>query len=681
MKMAVVGSRPSWAERIRFRARSEGSDRSAAQRIPIFKGVAGKILLTLTLVGIPVTAFATWLVYSASAADERNFALSTLSDGLGIAVTRFEESIADTRDNVLFLSHMPAIQGIIRADSNGNTDAIAAWEDRLDTIFADLFVSRPDYFQLRHIGPTGQELVRVDRLADGSVYVVPDEEMQDKGDRPYFIETAALADGQIYISAFELNRERGEIQVPHRPTYRVAAPVFGSDGTFHGIVIANVASDEAFARAAASITEEASLYITNQDGDYLVNPDDTRTFGFDLGQRYLMQDEIPEVAPLFDGTDDSVTATVRLAGHSYLLAAQRSYFDPSDPDRYLVIASLLPMSAASASESQLYTTTGVIAAILLFAGAIQISTLMRTVVGPLNRVETAARELGGGQRDVDLSDLTAREDEVGELARTFEGMADQIAEREDELVEKANELAQSNQELSQFAYVASHDLQEPLRMVASYLGLLSSRYQGKLDKEADEFIGYAVDGAERMKRLINDLLAYSRANNRALNVDTVSAAAIVERVLDTYAQKIEDAKAEIVVDPLPDIRVDETQIERLFSNLIDNALKYRSEAAPRIHVSAQPDGRYFQFTVADNGIGIDPKFQSKVFEIFARLHARHEYPGTGIGLASCRRVVERHGGRIWVETAPGGGSAFKFTLPGARESRRAQEQSATSQGT
>ncbi len=362
--------------------------------------------------------------------------------------------------------------------------------------------------------------------------------------------------------------------------------------------------------------------------------------------------------PVFGGVAGKILLTLTLVGVPVTIIATWLVYTASVADQ-------------RAAGSQLYTTAGVIAAILLLAGAIQIFMLIRTIVRPISRVRAAARELGSGQRDVNLGDLVNRDDEVGELARTFESMAARIAEREEDLVEKAAELAQSNHDLSQFAYVASHDLQEPLRMVASYLGLISSRYQGKLDKDADEFIAYAVDGAERMKRLINDLLAYSRANNRTLNVETVAAKSIVDRVLDTYAHKIGEAEAEIVVGQLPDISVDEAQIERLFANLIDNALKYRGAARPQIRISARPDGRFWEFTITDNGIGIDPKFQNKVFEIFARLHARNEYPGTGIGLASCRRVVERHGGRIWVEAAPEGGSTFKFTLPGAGEHRRA----------
>lgn len=234
------------------------------------------------------------------------------------------------------------------------------------------------------------------------------------------------------------------------------------------------------------------------------------------------------------------------------------------------------------------------------------------------------------------------------------------------LRKQADALRQSNEDLTQFAYVASHDLQEPLRQVTAYLRLLSDRYAGQLDEAADEFIGFAVDGAKRMKALIEDLLGYSRISNRELEMEPIDVQEIAEHIADLYAAKIEEAGAELTFADLPPVAGDAPQIERLFANLIDNALKYRSAAPPRISISAKPADDFWEFTVADNGIGIDPQLRGKVFEIFARLHGRERYPGTGIGLASCRRVVERHGGKIWVGSAEGGGSEFHFTLPQLR---------------
>jgi light-regulated signal transduction histidine kinase (bacteriophytochrome) len=231
------------------------------------------------------------------------------------------------------------------------------------------------------------------------------------------------------------------------------------------------------------------------------------------------------------------------------------------------------------------------------------------------------------------------------------------------LEESNARLARSNQELTQFAYVASHDLQEPLRMVDSYLGLIERRYNGKLDTQADEFIAFAVDGARRMKRLINDLLGYSRVSNCALEVKRVDTAKVVEAVLGTLAEQIEQGRATIEVGPLPTLEADPVQPERLFTNLIGNALKFRGSRPLRIAISARATGEAWTFAVADNGIGIEPEFHEKVFEIFARLHPRDRYEGTGIGLAACKRIVELHGGTIRARCAPRGGAVFSFTLP------------------
>jgi PAS domain S-box-containing protein len=234
---------------------------------------------------------------------------------------------------------------------------------------------------------------------------------------------------------------------------------------------------------------------------------------------------------------------------------------------------------------------------------------------------------------------------------------------EERLKAAAADLARSNAELEQFAYVASHDLQEPLRMVASYTQLLARRYQGKLDEDADEFIGFAVDGARRMQDLINDLLAYSRVGTRTLQVDAVDTGRLVDGVVADLAGAIEDSGGTVARDPLPIVRGDPTQLRQLFQNLLANAVKFRGERPPEVRVTAESRAGSWAFAVRDNGIGIEPQYLERIFVLFQRLHTRVEYPGTGIGLAICKKIVERHGGRIWVESEPGRGTTFWFTLP------------------
>ena len=243
---------------------------------------------------------------------------------------------------------------------------------------------------------------------------------------------------------------------------------------------------------------------------------------------------------------------------------------------------------------------------------------------------------------------------------------DDITERkhaEVALREAHAELKRSNAELEQFAYVASHDLQEPLRMVSSYTQLLSRRYGDRLDGDAKEFMHYTVDGAARMKQLIEDLLAYSRVGTRSRDFKPMAVEGALARAITNLRAAIEESGATITHDALPTVKADEVQLGQLFQNLMGNALKFRGSAPPKIHVQCSESQTEWHFAVCDNGIGIEPQYFERIFMLFQRLHTKGDYPGTGIGLAICKKVVERHGGRMWVESGPGEGSAFHFTLP------------------
>jgi PAS domain S-box-containing protein len=231
------------------------------------------------------------------------------------------------------------------------------------------------------------------------------------------------------------------------------------------------------------------------------------------------------------------------------------------------------------------------------------------------------------------------------------------------LLQKMDELNRSNEELGQFAYIASHDLQEPLRMVASYTQLLSRRYKGKLGSDADEFISFAVDGANRMQRLIQDLLAYSRVGTKGRDLLDISSEDALKQALINLRMAIQSSDAQVTHDPLPTVLADETQLIQLFQNLVGNGLKYQAPGVPRVHISAARNGgKKWLFSVKDNGLGIDPQYFGRIFGMFQRLHKREEFEGTGIGLAICKKIVERHGGNISVESQPGQGSTFSFAL-------------------
>ena len=258
-------------------------------------------------------------------------------------------------------------------------------------------------------------------------------------------------------------------------------------------------------------------------------------------------------------------------------------------------------------------------------------------------------------------------DEIGVLGETFNVMASSLQKANDELESKVEirtaDLKRSNEDLEQIAYVASHDLQEPLRMVSSYTQLLSRRYSGKLDSDADEFIGFAVDGAKRMQALISDLLTYSRAGRQDGNHELVDVQDVVAEVLQNLNSRIEDAASVVTFEDLTTLVADRKQLVSVFQNLISNSIKYRSATREsRITVTAEQQSNSWKFAVNDNGIGLDTAFTDRIFTIFQRLHGREEYQGTGIGLAVVKKLIERAGGNIWVESELDEGSTFTFTV-------------------
>jgi signal transduction histidine kinase len=270
------------------------------------------------------------------------------------------------------------------------------------------------------------------------------------------------------------------------------------------------------------------------------------------------------------------------------------------------------------------------------------------------------RQLADVNRQLEAEVVSRRRAEDALRAANAE-LEQRVADRTRDLQLANERLARSNQELEQFAYVASHDLQEPLRMVSAYGQLMERRYADRLDGDAREFLGFMTDGARRMQGMIDDLLALSRAS-RGADLVPVSLDAALDRTTGNLALMMEEAGARLVRQPLPRVLGDENQLTRLFQNLVANAVKFRRDAPPEIRISATDQGDEWQVAVSDNGIGIDPKYKDRIFVAFQRLHSQADYPGSGIGLTLCKRIVERHGGRIWVDSVPGQGATFHFTL-------------------
>ena len=254
-------------------------------------------------------------------------------------------------------------------------------------------------------------------------------------------------------------------------------------------------------------------------------------------------------------------------------------------------------------------------------------------------------------------------------------LREQRKRAEVDLAQKAEELARSNRDLEQFAYVASHDLQEPLRMVAAYTQLLAERYRGKLDADADKYIGYAVEGALRMQTLVRDMLAFSRVGRTGVGCEHSDCNQVIEEAILNLKASIAESGATVTHDDLPMLPAERTQVLQIFQNLIGNAIKFRGKETPVIRISAKQEGTFWRFAVTDNGIGIAPEYQDIIFVIFQRLHAREEYSGNGVGLAICKKIVEYYGGKVWLESEPGHGCTFYFTLPAVSTDEKESKES------
>ena len=324
------------------------------------------------------------------------------------------------------------------------------------------------------------------------------------------------------------------------------------------------------------------------------------------------------------------------------------------------------------SAQVLDATLVVIAVALLLTVLVLAFGLWRSAILPLNRLASDARQVASGDFDHQVepggpAEMRAVGLDVNRMRERILAELSALREAHASLEAKTEDLQRSNSELEQFAYVASHDLQEPLRKVASFCQLLQRRYAGRLDAKADEYIEHAVDGAKRMQALINDLLAFSRVGRTAQRREPVSCAVLLAQAWANLAPEVRRTHATIEVGELPVVLGEATLLTAVFQNLINNALKFRADEPPRVSVSVRRDGEDWLFSFSDNGIGIEPEYADRIFVIFQRLHDKATYPGTGIGLAMVKKIIEYHGGRIWLDTTVTTGARFRFTLPALHE--------------
>jgi PAS domain S-box-containing protein len=724
---------------------------------------------------------------------------------------------------VLYLSKTPPIQGIIRATMNDGYDAmdnssLKTWKKRLQNIFIALLAANNEVMQVRYIGAanSGLELVRINRFVDGDGYeLAQGEQLQAKADRDYFQATMALAEGEMYLSEINLNREGGKVQVPHVRTLRVASPVYSNTGELFGMVVINFNIGRTLDRF--SITQDENntqTYLMNNKGDYLVHPDSSKTFGFDRGQHYRWTDDVEETGLASDDIEQYARELIylNLPDGEAAVYLTKVYFDAARPHRALTMALAVPGRIIDEKIATIRNLAILGAFGVTFVMGVLFFLYVHRTFRPLRQLTLAAKRIGKGQYDTSFPAHAGGE--LTTLMQAFDKMQDGIRQREDKILslnrsldekekyanyiieavpevilvvdengciarvndrveqvlgysgeelvgqpvetlipahlgkhheelrqnyfnsdmvnrmmgaantdlyalrkdgkeinvevglgpmvmngqryviatlhdvskrramenairQSASELARSNEELEQFAYVASHDLQEPLRMVSSYMKLVEKRYHDKLDKDGQEFIDFAVDGAQRMQSLIKDLLSYSRVGRKDITSQPVDLNKTMADVMHDLELKLQDENATVEFSDLPVVMGDPGQIHQLMQNLVNNGVKFHKEEAPRVTITARSKetsdssssksgaSPRWEISVKDNGIGFKQEYAGRIFDIFQRLHNHQEFKGTGIGLAVCRKIVERHGGQIKAISSTGNGAEFVFDLQDA----------------
>jgi signal transduction histidine kinase len=495
---------------------------------------------------------------------------------------------------------------------------------------------------------SGQVILSTDPAAEGTF----------KEDQPYYINGKNGPFFQtLYISP-----------ALQSPAMTVSAPILTANGRLLGILAArlNLAEMQAIIDRRTGLRQSDDSYLVNTSNLFATQP---RL----LSNPAVLQQGIHTQA---------VNSCLQ---HNSGVAEEKDYRGISAitvyrwlPSQKLCLVVQIDQMEALAPVRSLASTMALVGGLLLLFGSIAAYTISKTITRPIQQLVIGTDEMGKGNLDYRIG--LKSQDEIGQLGGSFDRMAENLKSTlvsRDDLVKEVkerkraevqlkttlNDLERSNKELEQFAYVASHDLQEPLRMVASYTQLLERRYKEKLDGDARDFINFAVAGANRMQMLITDLLSFSRVGTRGKPMELTDSHIALGQARINLNAAIEETQAVVTNDDLPEVMADESQLVQLFQNLVGNAIKFHNPGeSPRVHISATRNDKDWVFSVRDNGIGIDPKYFERLFVIFQRLHSRDEYPGTGIGLAVCKKIVERHGGKIWIESQAGKGSTFNFTL-------------------
>ena len=655
--------------------------------LSLLKGssIARRVLLVLVmavLLSNVVVIFSTVSTLEQQLLDRRQQQLSSEAERLSL---QFHAYMGELLRDVAFLRHSPSVQGLWRRQAkvplNGQYSEL--WRLGVQETFRQMLEAKPMSIQIRFISSSGQEIVRVDRYgAGGAVRVVGDDELQNKAHREYVQAGLSLSDNAVWLSGIGLNRENHEIMQPPHAVIRAVTPVYDEQGQRRGVIVVNHRLEEMFSRIGDAAQDELEHYIVRSNGDYLLHPESRRAFRFEYGERSNVVDDLPEVGPFLADPGRQVLQTEsNYVGPRRLFAVKKLDYQLGGAGRQLAVVVSLPYRDAMAVSRELLKKQSVFVITTLVVFLVLATILAQKIVAPLKHMRAVIQQKGRGTRAEDLpTDAYA---EVGALAREFSALIEELGSQQralenevaqrrtaqTELEQNLGRVARANKELEQFAYIASHDLQEPLRTIKSFIGLFEQRNAGDFDEQSQQFLAFINQSASRMELLINGLLEYSRLGHDA-PWEQVNCQSLVAEVCDDLALQIRERGASVHFRGLPTVLGHTASLRMLFQNLIGNGLKYVDEGVvPRVDLTAEPYDDGWLFRIHDNGIGIEESHRERVFLIFQRLHGREEYPGTGIGLAQCKKIVEQHGGSIWIESGQGSGSSFCFTLFGEQHDK------------
>lgn len=569
----------------------------------------------------------------------------------------------------------PAIEGVV--ETAGNPQLQKEWKSRVAQLFVGMIRANPALSQVRLIDFKGSEVVRAESLGGSStISVVSEDKLQNKSHRSYFQSAIGLSRDQSFVSNINLNKENGEVVEPRELVIRAAKPIFAKHSyTPYGIIVINLSMASPLKRLSALAGELHTTSLVDQYGNYLYHSGDNIAITNPEAPPRNFFDDYPMV----DST--SIANHVYKTERNHLTVVPLTYGNKSDDitPLFLTISSKIA-DTVSVRTAVIRQTTLVITAVLLIAIVICVF-ITRRITTPLTRM---SRSLGRSQEKSMVSLVPPFAPlEIQQFARSFDFAYAKLASNQTQLEreiadkqlaqagleEKVKLLNNANNELQQFTYIASHDLQEPLRTIRSFIAVINKQYADLYDDKGRTMLSFIDEASIRMEALVKDLLDYGRigVKNSPRPVDLSEVVASVKKDL---TKAIETSGATVRECALPQITGYHTELRLLFQNLFSNAIKFsRNGIAPEITLSKKRVPGGWQISVCDNGIGIADEHRHKIFGVFKRLHTKNEYPGTGIGLAHCKKVVELHGGDIWIEANATHGSCITFTLREAKNEK------------